>query len=521
MSARMKLKYRMQLVRAAFTGNMGSSGPAKIRYSSAFTHRLMRGWNAFSTSVNDVLTGQLSVLRARSRELVENSGEAEGLLRDFESDVVGPVGAVLQFRARKPRGQLVESLNKRVEEQFWLWSRMGSCTIDGQYSLPQLQRVMFRTVVVDGEFLALRRRSPDFAHGYALQPLDADQLDVNYNVSRNASTGVAIVMGVEVDRYGRHIAYHIWDGHPAGMDRGERRRYPRDEVIHSFKRLRVGQTRGVPWFAPALINWRLGEQYTEAELVQAMLAAAQGGFFVNKNEGDLGSAFPTRKVVDPATGEEREVPLEFHVEPGVSRALPPGWEWQQWTPVHPTANYGNFMTAVKRTVARAFGRSYATLTGDLTAVNFSSIRTDRVREMEQNKLLQDDILVQQFMEPVFLDWYRMAVLSGVLGAVDQTSEQVAIATTWMCRGWPWIDPLKDGAAKKLALEMRTTSPQRLCAELGVDFYEVIDEIAEAQAYAKEKGVSMEAVGLAISLSGSTPDNEETRPDRGLRLTAVA
>ena len=516
------IRGRWQHAKTALTGRIPASPMPVIRMSAAMTSRLMRGWHGLTGTMDDVLQFNLTTIRKRCRQLAVENGEAAGILLDFESDIIGPHGAILQFRARRPRGALLENLNDTVEGGFKAWGARGMCTKCGSYDLAQLQRMMLRTVIVDGEFLAIKHRDPNLAHGYALQIVDPDQLDVDCNQRANAN-GVSVVMGVECDRFGKPLAYHIWEGHPESTNRGERKRYAADDIVHVFKRVRVGQTRGLPWFAPALVTWKLGDQYTEAELVQSMLAAAQGGFFVSQ-DGYSAGEFPKRYRTDPTTGEKIEIPYEIEATPGMSRALPPGWKFEAWQPTHPTANYVGFMKAVKRIIGRAFGRSYASLTGDLSDVNFSSMRTDRVRETEQNKLHQADILVAQFMRQLFIDWFTMADLKGVFGVLPMSPRELVQAATWMCRGWPWIDPLKDLAATKLELELRLTSPQRVCAERGRDFFEIVDEIAEAQEYAKNKNVSMEAVGLALTLDMSDGDDDTTSSKKEartnpLRLTA--
>jgi lambda family phage portal protein len=314
-------------------------------------------------------------------------------------------------------------------------------------------------------------------------------------------------MGVEVNGQGRPVAYHMWDRHPSESGR-LRMVVPARDVLHVFKRLRVGQVRGVPWFAPALVTWKLGDRYTEAELYQSLLAAAQGGFFVNRDSSTV-MATPTR--INPVTGREEPIPIQMDAAPGEARQLPPGWEFQAWQPTHPTANYVGFMKAVKRVVARAFGRSYASLTGDLSDVNFSSMRTDRVREIEQNKLHQQDLLVEQLCEPVFADWVQMASVVGALGAVPVDAGQMAAFAEWMCKGWPWIDPMKDMNAAQMEIGMGLTSPQRLCAEKGRDFYEIIDELADAKQYAADKGVTLDSVPLQL-LADPAPDDDTTPDD---------
>jgi lambda family phage portal protein len=483
----MTIRARLRLLGAALTGRTGA--PKFRTYGGAAQQRIVGRWFAELADANDELRLSLADLRARSRQLVRDNGEAAGLLLDFEADIVGASGARLQFRARKPRGEPLDTLNDRVEDQWALWSHRDRCTLAGDLSFTALQRFMVRSVIQDGEFLALRIRDPRLPFGYALQPLDPDQLDETAHRDASAIEN-SVIMGVEVDANGRPVAYHIWDRHPSLAGR-RKQRIPAADVLHVFKRTRVGQRRGIPWFAPALVTWKLGDRYTEAELYQSLLAAAQGGFFVNKDGG--GFNVPTDEQGDP-------IPLVMEAEPGSARVLPGGYEFQAWEPKHPTANYAGFMKVVKRGIARAFGRSYASLTGDLSEVNFSSMRTDRVREMAQSRMHQHDLLVEQFCAPVFADWVRMAAIMGVLGSVPYDAPTMTQYATWMCTGWPWIDPVKDATAALMELNMGITSPQRICAEKGRDFYEVINEIADARKYAQAQGVPLEAVPLAITVN---------------------
>jgi lambda family phage portal protein len=481
----------------------------QIRFAGGEHSRLVAGWMAELQGANAELEWRLATLRARSRQLVRDNGEAAGLLLDFESDIVGAKGAQLQFRAITPRGLPRDPLNDRIEAAWKRWTQRGTCTADGMASFAAVQRLMMRTVVQDGEFLALRRRDPSVPFGYQLQPIDADQLDETLNRTEGNGRN-AIVMGVEVNAQGRPVAYHLWDRHPADAGR-VRLVLPARDVLHVFKRLRPGQVRGVPWFAPALVTWKLGDRYTEAELYQSLLAAAQGGFFVNK---DTSASMVIPMRVNPVTGLEEPVPIQMDAAPGEARQLPPGWEFQAWQPTHPTANYVGFMKAVKRVVARAFGRSYASLTGDLSDVNFSSMRTDRIREIEQNRLHQQDLLVEQLCQPVFADWVQMASVVGMLGALPIDAMQLSAFADWMCKGWPWIDPMKDMAAAQMEIGMGLNSPQRLCAEKGRDFYEIVDELADAKAYCAEQGVTLASVPLQV-VAETTPD-DDTTTDQGAR-----
>ncbi len=496
----MKLTQRVRHLTAAITGRV-QSGRVSVRYAGAEHSRVVAQWFSELADPNEKLKGALSALRSRSRQLVDDNGEAAGLLLDFESDIVGATGARLQFRARTPRGLPRDVLNNRVEEGWAAWGKRESCTVAGYESFAALQRLMVRTVIMDGEFLALRVRGADNAYGYAVQPIDPDLLDETANTAPHHGQN-AVIMGVEVTRDGKPVAYHLWDRHPTLAGRVKRVVAARD-VLHVFKRVRAGQVRGIPWFAPALVTWKLGDRYTEAELYQSLLAAAQGGFFVNKDGGGFA---PTLD----ANGQP--VPLVMEAVPGQATALPAGYEFQAWQPTHPTANYVGFMKAVKRVIARAFGRSYASLTGDLSDVNFSSMRTDRVREMGQSRMHQSDLLLEQFCDVIFADWVSMAILSGKLGAVTLDAATIIGFASWMCAGWPWIDPVKDATAALMELNMGATSIQRICAEKGRDFYEIIDEIADAKAYCELKGVTLEAVALSIAVTADPNANPDAAGD---------
>lgn len=484
----MKLRQRLAHLRAALSGRNATTGA--FQATDTVSARLLRRWLTEITDPNEPIRWSLMDWRAQARSLADSNGEAAGLLLDFETDIVGPVGAQLQMRARTNRGTERAALNERVERRFRRWARRGMCTTDGSASFASLQRLMIRTVIRDGEFVALRQRDPDAPFGYRLQPVDADQIDETYNVAGTATQN-AIVLGVEIDRVTQApVTYWLWDRHPSLPGR-TRIPVPARDVLHVFKRLRAGQVRGIPWFAPAIVTWKLGDRYTEAELYQSLLAAAQGGFFVNKDGS--GPEIPR----DPSG---KVVPIVMEAEPGSARMLPAGYEFQEWKPTHPTANYVGFMKAVKRIIGRAFGRSYASLTGDLSDVNFSSMRTDRVRETEQNRVHQHELLGEQFCDVVLRDWLTMQVVMGTLGPVALSVDDMLDAATWMFRGWPWIDPLKDAAAANMELSMGTNSPQRICAEKGRDFYDIVDELAEARAYCAEKNVPLEAVPLAVTVA---------------------
>jgi capsid protein len=69
---------------------------------------------------------------------------------------------------------------------------------------------------------------------------------------------------------------------------------------------------------------------------------------------------------------------------------------------------------------------------------------------------------------------------------------------WVPAGMPWIDPLKEINADIAAIGACLSSRTRRLREQGIDFYEVVDELAAEEAYLKKKG-------LASTLTQTDPE----------------
>ena len=68
---------------------------------------------------------------------------------------------------------------------------------------------------------------------------------------------------------------------------------------------------------------------------------------------------------------------------------------------------------------------------------------------------------------------------------------VDVRTEWVPRGMPWWDPAKEINGNVQAIKAGLDSPQRICRATGTDFFDNVDQIAKANAYARDKGVQLE------------------------------
>jgi capsid protein len=89
-----------------------------------------------------------------------------------------------------------------------------------------------------------------------------------------------------------------------------------------------------------------------------------------------GSRAPTRTC--PTTRRRR--PLD--APPGSLVEAPLGYEFETFDPQHPNAVFKDFVNALLRGIARGLGVSYLTLTGDVSAANYSSMKAGLLPERD-------------------------------------------------------------------------------------------------------------------------------------------
>ena len=469
--------------------------PTQVRmFAGAKASRLTEDWITRPTAIDDKIKMSLRRLRDRARQLETDNPHAARFVQLGQTNIVGPKGMVLQMRARNARGELYRTLNAQIETAWASWCRPPFASASGRYSFRDLLALAVRGWFVDGEFLAIYKTRRDNPYRMAVQVLDPDQLDIEFN--QDAGRGRAeVVMGVEMDADRRPTAYHIWDSHPSSTNRGQRRRYLADDVLHSFLPKFPGQTRGVPAFAPVLLPLRHLDGYVEAELVAARSGAAKPVYIV-----------PGEDAMD-VTGDLGAESIRQEIEPGMVDILPKGYDVKALDPTHPNGAFPAFVAANLRSVAAGLGVSYTSMTGDLSEANYSSARVGLLDERDHWRTLQA-ILVEQVVRPVFDRWLAMAAAAGTIPAQAGREDMLQFAT-WQARGWQWVDPLKDIAALEKAVALGVASRSDAASESGSDFEDILEKLEAEAELAAEYGVSI------TPITGGQPNgNTDTESDPG-------
>jgi lambda family phage portal protein len=468
--------------------------------------------------INTTLRYQLRRLRARSRQAGQNNPFARRFFNMVVNNVAGPTPFALQAKVRFKNGKLDTSANSKIEDEWDLWGKKGVCEMSGRFSWNAVQRLLVRTLAVDGELLLRRYRGADFGrHGYQLQMIDVDRLDDLKNEALPG--GGAIHMGVEVDAQSRPVAYHILKRKPASWATNpmlrESERILAEDILHLFIPESAEQVRGVPWIYAALLNLVHLGAFEEAAVIAARVGASQMGVIESP---DGGKTLADSQVKDEASGNP-----QINVEPGTFQMLPPGYTvGDGWNPKYPDAAIEPFVKACLRGIAVGCDVAYHNLSGDMEGVNYSSARIAELDERDSWTTLQN-FVAEHLHDDIYADWLRMAVLTRALPFdLDRIDNYKRIY--WQPKRWAWVDPEKEVNASIKAIEARLKSRTRIISEQGEDIEDTFDEIAAEEQLAADKKVTLPVSPLATTGKPSTDvggSDGGTAADGGGKARAAA
>ncbi len=433
------------------------------------------------------LANSLSEVRAKARFLARNSGSMRRYIQLMKVNVVGDGGFRLQSRVRMLDGRLDISLNQRVEDAWARWSEAP--TVDGTMTLIDLINQAVATWCRDGEVLWEIVYSPTYRDGVAINPIEADLLDETLT-RKNPDNGNDIRMGVEVDAYGRPVAYHLLTSHPGDLvwyaveNQRRYRRVPANRMIHIFVKDRPGQTRGEPPASAAIQPVKMLDGYREAETMGRRLRAALMGFFTRslpKMEG----------LTELADREDTDDEIfEMDMEPGRLKQLPDGLEFKEFSPGGSTTDYAQFESQIKKDLAMTFGISAFSHGMETQGVSYSTGRSVLIEDRDYYKTMQRFFIDHGALR-LFRIWLPRHVIEETSVVPPTRLDAILTSAVFRPRGWDWVDPAKDVKANTEALRTMQTSLSRIAAARGMDRDELLDEIADDKMAAESRGLTLD------------------------------
>ncbi len=456
-----------------------------LGYEGARTGRRTDNWRATSTSADTELSGAIQTLNNRARDLVRNNPYAARALDIKVSNTIGT-------------GIVAEVPNRRLAA---MWDAfVENADADGDCDLGGVQALHERTRSESGESLMMfvpTEMGPGMSVAMKLRVLEPDHLDSSRD-GINAETGNPVRHGIERSKLGAIEAFwllpvHPGEGHVTSLS-GTRPwtsvRVPAADVIHTFRRLRAGQTRGVTEFAPVMLRMRALDDYDDAEVMRKKIEACLAAF-VTTPQGEDGA-----RLGPVTTDETGRIETLF---PGMIEYLRAG-EDVRFSEPKTSGGYADFERFGLRAISAGYGVPYELMTGDLSQVNYSSYRAGLVDFRRRIETDQWQLHVGQVCRRI---WSRFRA------EIDGTQKNVAkVVPDWTPPRFELIDPLKETQAELETVLAGFEPWDEIVRRRGWTAADVLDSIEKWQKELDKRGIVIKSDHrTSVSQPKEAPDAE--------------
>jgi lambda family phage portal protein len=464
--------------------------------SASRTLREIASWQPLKGSADNDLLPELSTIVARSRDLARNHGVASGAIQTLSDNIVGlgfRLSAKPDYKALGKTKQWEEEWQAEVECLWRSWSETFDCDAARKLTFNGLTTQIFKSCLVNGEALALPLWLKDRKYSTAIQLIESDRLS-NPNDGFDTKT---LRGGIEIDKFGGAVAYHIRKTHPGdywtGVGSSEWERisattnFGRRRVIHVFDASRIGQTRGKPVLSSIMPMFKMLDHYERSELQAAIVNAMIAAFIETPMDGEnLNELFGGNS--DDYLNAKKD--WKVKLEGGSIIPIFPGDKIAPFTPSRPNSAYGSFVENVLRHIGTGLNIPYELLLKDFSKTNYSSARSALLEAWRyfngRRQWLSD-----YWATPVYELWLEEAVGKGLIDAPDFYENRYAYTRCkWIGPGRGWVDPVKEAQACQIRMEIGLSTLEAECASQGLDWEEVLEQRAREKSKLAELGLTL-------------------------------
>ena len=438
----------------------------------------LRGWDASSRSPQEDIDRNLHTLRQRSRSLMMSAPIAVSAIKTNRTNIVG-VG--LKARPAIDREMLgiseseAKAWCRQTQREFELWAKSKHCDSTKINNFYEMQQIACISWLMNGDAVALVRYSDDedrfMPYGLRIHLIESDKVCnphsgggyVNLQQTDD-TTHNRIYNGVEIDKNGAVVAYHICSTYPNSSLQeekkwvrvkafGEKIGFP--NVLMIFESERAEQYRGAPYLSPVIESLKQLTRYSEAEIMAAVI---NGFFTVFVTTEKSASEVPFTGF---GAGDEEESGDggNYGMGPGMINILSPGEDVKMADPSHPNSNYDAFTTAFARYIGAALEIPYELLLKQFGA-SYSASKA-ALEEAWKAFRMKRVWLVNDFCQPVYEMWLVEAIAKGRIKApgffLDPAIREAWCRCAWNGPSQGMLDPLKEvnAATRRVRLGIST------------------------------------------------------------------
>lgn len=441
---------------------------------ASWRKKALKGFNAPSGSAHEDIDFHNFTLRQRARMLYMAAPIATSAIKTNRTNVVG-VGLRLQSRIDRDVLGLsldqAEAWEKATEREFGLWAEnKRACDATGLNDFYGLQQLALTTWLLSGDCIGVMKQyKTSRLQPYALRVhlIEADRIatpgaygtgmSVSYTTGKNPKNGNTIYDGVEIDKNGMVVAYHIRSNYPFEIGAPEttwarvlayQEHTGLPNVVHVMDSERCEQYRGVTYLAQVIEPLLQLRRYTESELMAAVVESFFTAFIKTEAPTD---EMPFNQVEADPPGE-RSGPNEYSMGPGQINVMEPGEDVTFADPKRPAGGFNAFVQAICSQIGAALE-----IPTDLLLKTFNaSYSASRAALLEAWKAfkMRRDWLTRDFCRPIYEVWMSEAVARGRITApgffTNPEIRAAYLGSEWLGPSQGQLDPVKEITAEILA-----------------------------------------------------------------------
>lgn len=494
-------------------------------YQGAESNRLTANKRPKNQSADQELLGPYGAdsMRAWARMLVRDNAYAWGVVDTIVSSVVG-CGIKAQSTFETAAGDDIEDVNEARDKAFREWCE--TCEVNGQYTFDEIQAIAQREIVEAGEVLIRKIATSRKDHRgiyrnvpFAIELIEADRLatDRDTFAYRGMVGQNRVIRGVEVDDLGKPVAYWIYKTHPTEPYSIERtpERIPANEILHLFRRDRIGQTRGISWFAPVCSWLRDLGVYVDNELQASAVASC---FTVAiKSDHPVGSLLaPEDDETTDTDGNSYE-----YLQPGMIMRLRTNESIESANPGRPNSASEPWISLMLRGIAVGTGLSYEIVARDYSKTTYSSSRTSQLEDRRRFRRWQRYLLTH-LCQPIWDAFCDAAAVSGhpdfptSVELLDDRRKFVPVE--WQTPEWEWVDPQSEQSAAKDSIQSFMSDYQTELGARGRSWRAIFYQRAKEEKLRKQLGLVTAEELMQVVQQGS--ESTSTQPTSNVAAEAL-
>jgi len=462
---------------------------AAAPYRGGEINRLNNNWVPQHYDADAAIGEDRDTWLARVRDLGRNDPSIVALNGAVVDNVVGT--GIATSAAAMVNGELEEDFNQEADELFDEWAESTEPDARGKSTWADMQREAFGDTVETGEslLLACALPEPDRIVPLCFQVLEAEQIDSFQDRPASGSQN-EIRQGVEIDSFGRPVAYYLFGAHPNDphATTSESARVPASRVIHYTLPGRPAATRGVSLYRSIMQSARDLDNYLGAELTSATIGSLFSLIHKTKKPGVGLGLYPDDDQTDPATDN----PLA-RLGKGIVCQISSDDEIDQVDPKRPSASSEVFVKLMLMLTGMGGRVSRYRLTRDYSGTTYVAARAAHLDDRAAFRPMQHRF-GGRVVSPIRRAFMAQAAALGRLTHLSATQYR-AQRRRWnrhLCRptGWEQIDPEKetDAALARIAAGLSTLEEE--CAARGKNWRQVILQRKREREFAERHGVPL-------------------------------